>query len=58
MATCLILNGERLGGDPPGIERIPANALVDIAAGQGGWWRAWGTYMQERYMLPTIATSL
>lgn len=38
--------------------RIPANALVDSAAGRGGWWRAWGTYMQERYMLPTIATSL
>ena len=38
--------------------RIPANALVDRAAGQGGWWRAWGTYMQERYLLPTIATSL
>ncbi len=37
--------------------RIPANALVDTAARQGGWWRAWGTYMQERYMLPTIATS-
>lgn len=33
--------------------RMPANELVDAAAGQGARWSAWARYMRERYMLPT-----
>ena len=32
---------------------IPA---IDTIAGQGGWWRACGTYMRERYMPPAGET--
>ena len=32
--------------------RMPADELVDAAAGQGAPWSAWARYMRERYMLP------
>ena len=33
--------------------RMPANELVDAAAGQDTSWSSWASYMRERYMLPT-----
>ena len=32
--------------------RMPADELLDAAAGSGAEWSAWARYMRERYMLP------
>ena len=37
--------------------RLPADELVDAAAGQGASWSAWASYMRERYLLPDGGTS-
>lgn len=36
--------------------RMPADELVNAAAGQGGPWAAWARYMRERYMLAVAET--
>lgn len=42
--------------DPAPLFRLPADALIDAAAGQGAEWVAWARYMRERYMLPAEGT--
>ena len=37
--------------------RIPADQLVNAAAGQDASWAAWACYMRERYMLPAVGAS-
>lgn len=45
-----------LVADASPLFRIPADALIDAAAGQGARWAAWAHYMRERYMLPNGGT--
>ena len=42
-----------LVADASPLFRIPADALIDAAAGQGVPWSDWARYMRERYMLET-----
>ena len=37
--------------------RIPADDLIDVAAGQGAPWSDWACYMRERYMLATAGAA-
>ena len=42
-----------LVADASPLFRIPADELIDAAAGQGVPWSEWARYMRERYMLET-----
>ena len=45
-----------LVADASPLFRIPADELIDAAAGQGPRWSDWACYMRERYMLGTAGT--
>ena len=45
-----------LVADAAPLFRIPADELIDAAAGQGAPWSDWACYMRERYMLATTGT--
>ena len=46
-----------LVADASPLFRIPADQLVNAAAGQDASWAAWACYMRERYMLPAVGAS-